>query len=105
MAQLKATFYLPIKDNDGRDLTTEIEEVRDELFARFNGWTYLGRVQGSWRMAGGKESHDESQAYAVILDDSKLPELKQVLHTFKNKTTQEAVYLELDRDIEAQFLN
>lgn len=104
MAQVKATFHLPIKDNDGRELVTEIEEVRAELYLRFGGWTYLGPVQGSWRMASGMESRDDSQAYALILDDSRLPELEQVLRTFKSKTTQEAVYFEIDRDIEIHFL-
>ena len=38
MAQIKATFYLPVADNDGRDLKVEIEIVRLALFELFVGW-------------------------------------------------------------------
>lgn len=32
MSQVKAVFYLPLRDNDGRDLTTEAEAVKTELY-------------------------------------------------------------------------
>jgi hypothetical protein len=32
MAQVKAQFFLPLKDNDGRDLTAEIERLREVIF-------------------------------------------------------------------------
>ena len=48
---------------------------------------------------------DESGAYAVILDETRVEELKHVLRDFKNKTTQEAIYLELQRNIDFEFVH
>lgn len=44
MAQVKAVFFLPLLDNDGRDLSAERGVVEDELFMLFVGWTFLGLV-------------------------------------------------------------
>ena len=35
MSQVKAVFYLPLQDNDGRDLTAEAEVVKTELYIQF----------------------------------------------------------------------
>jgi len=104
MSQVKALFYIPLRDNDGRDLTAEIEDLRLELYLRFVGWTFLGYVKGTYRMADGTQAEDESGAYVVVLDEARLPELEQALLTFKSKTTQESIYLEIQRDVEVRFL-
>jgi hypothetical protein len=39
MKHVKVTFFLPLKDNDGRDLSREIGEVEDECFLEFGAWT------------------------------------------------------------------
>jgi lipid A disaccharide synthetase len=104
MAKIKALFYLPLRDNDGRDLSAETEEVRTELYVRFVGWTFLGYIKGAYRMASGNQSVDESGAYVVVLDESRVGELEQVLRDFKAKTTQEAIYLEIQRDVDVRFI-
>jgi hypothetical protein len=104
MAKVKALFYLPLRDNDVRDLTAETEELRTDLYIRFVGWTFLGYVKGAYRMADGTRALDESGAYMVILDESRLPELEQVLRDFKAKTLQEAIYLEIQRDVDVRFI-
>jgi hypothetical protein len=93
-----------LRDNDGRDLAAEAEEVKTELFVRFAGWTFLGYVKGAFRMADGTQSLDESAAYMVTLDEGRLGELEQVLREFKKKTSQEAIYLEIQRDIDVRFI-
>ena len=104
MGRVKALFYIPLRDNDGRDLASEIEELRTEPYVRFVGWTFLGYVKGAFRMADGTQALDESGAYVVILDDSRLPELEQALRDFKGKTLQEAIYLEIHRDVDDRFI-
>jgi hypothetical protein len=104
MAQVKAVFYLPLRDNTGRDLRAEIDELQMELYSRFVGWTFLGYVKGAWRMADGQQALDESGAYVVTLDEGRLPELEQVLRDFKARTSQEAIYLEIHRHVEVRFL-
>jgi hypothetical protein len=104
MSQVKALLFIPVQDNDGRDLTPEIDELRVELFIRFDGWSSLGYVQGAYRMADGTPSLDVSESYVVVLDESRVPELESLLRDFKSKTLQEAIYLEIQRDIEVRFI-
>ena len=68
MAQIRATFYLPVKDNDGRDLKVDIEIVRLALFELFVGWTFLGYVEGAFMLSDGSQIIDDSEAYFVIMD-------------------------------------
>jgi hypothetical protein len=104
MASVKALFYLPLKDNDGRELTEEIEDARTELYARFGGWTFQGYVQGAFRMPDGSQSMDVSAAYVVILDESRLETLEEVLRRFRERTLQAVIYLEIQRDVEMRFV-
>jgi hypothetical protein len=105
MAKVKALFYIPLRDNDGRDLTAETEELKTELYIRFVGWTFLGYVKGAYRMADGSRAVDEHGAYMVVIDDSRVPEVEQVLRDFKGKTLQESIYLEIQRDVDVRFIS
>lgn len=104
MAQVKAFFLIPIKDNDGRDLEPEIEELRAALLITFSGWSFLGHVQGAYRMTTGEPSFDLNQAYTVILDEPLLVDLEQLPRDFKSKTLQEAIYLEIYRDVDIRLI-
>jgi hypothetical protein len=104
MAEVKALFYLPLHDNDGRDLIEEIVALQDELFVRFAGWTLQGYVKGAYRMADGTQALDESAAYIVVLDEARVGELEQLLRDFKHKTLQETLYLEIHRDVDVRFI-
>lgn len=103
MADIKVVFYLPLRDVDGRDLAAAIEEVRDELYVRFSAWTFLGYVQGAWEMKDGTQVIDTSEAYMVAIEEDHLGEVEDVLSYFKSKTLQEAIYLEIQRNVEIKF--
>ena len=64
MASVKTVFFLRVVDNDGRDLTAERQAVEDDLFLIMLGWTFLGMVQGAYRMTDGSRAIDEHRAYA-----------------------------------------
>ena len=104
MAQVKAVFYLPLRDNDGRELRAEIDEVELELVSRFGGWTLTGVGKGMYMMADKSPVHDVLNAYAVVTDDSRVPEIEGLLLAFKAKTTQEAIYFELQYNTTVRFL-
>lgn len=104
MAEVKALFYLPLRDNDGRELTELIESLEAELFVHFSGWTFQGYVKGAYRMADGTQSLDESGAYVVVLDESRIGELETMLQNFKSHTLQEAIYLEIHKDVDVRYL-
>src|SRR5436309_7928071 len=98
MAQVKAVFYIPLRDNDGRSLAHETDDLEVELFLQFGGWTFQGYMKGTYRMADGTRALDESGAYFVVLEESRIGELERALRDFKSKTQQEAIYLEVQRD-------
>ncbi len=101
---VKVVFYLPLKDNDGRDLSREIEEAEAELFVLFGAWTLHGYIKGSYQMASGLAAIDESAWYSVLIEESQVPDVESVLRTFKGKTTQEAIYFEIQRDIDMRYI-
>lgn len=100
----KATFFLPLLDNDGRDLSLEQQEVRKRVFELFDGWTLLGYFEGAFRMSDGSQSLDKSAAYMVVVDESRIGELEAVHRAFKAQTIQEAIYLEVQRGVEFRFV-
>ena len=75
-----------------------------ELYLHFVGWTFLGFVQGVYHMADGTRARDESRAYALLLDEARVPELEELLRNFKNKTQQEAIYLEIQHNVEIRLV-
>ena len=104
MKRVKATFFLPLRDNDGRDLSREIGEVEDECFLVFGAWTLAGYFKGVWRMEGGEQRIDTSAAYMLVLPENQLDDLVEILGRFKAKTDQEAIYLEVEHDIDLRLI-
>jgi hypothetical protein len=104
MADVKATFYLPLKDNDGRRLTSEIGAVEDACYEDFGAWTLTGLFQGVWRMKTGERKMDTSAVYMIVLAEERLPELEAIIRSFKAKTQQESIFLEVERNVDVRFL-
>ena len=66
---------------------------------------YIGQVEGVFRMADGSHAMDRSAAYVVIIDEERIPELEELLRAFKARTTQEAIYLEIQHGVEFRLFN
>ncbi len=104
MAKVKVTFFVPIRDNDGRPLQAEIDDLEMELIVTFVGWTFQGYVKGSYRMSDGGRSLDVNASYFIVIEESRLNELVAILEAFLNETMQEALYLEIQRDFEFKLI-
>ncbi|MBX9625409.1 MAG: hypothetical protein K2X82_16505 [Gemmataceae bacterium] len=104
MAKVKATFYLPTRDNDGRDLVPGHKAVENGVYDLCDGWTYTGYVDGAYRMADGSPSFDRSRAYIAVMDEPAVAALKELLRAFKSATLQEAIYLEVQHGVEFSFV-
>jgi hypothetical protein len=104
MANAKAYFLLPTKDNDGRDLTSEIEQVRMELWMRFFAFTKEGEVEGVFKMSDGSLAFDVNEKYAVIIDEAAINELEEILREFKKRTWQEKIYLEIQHNVDFRLI-
>ncbi len=55
-------------------------------------------------MGDGTQALDESGACVVVLEEVRVLKLEQVLRDFKSKTLQEAIYLEIQRDVDIRFI-
>jgi hypothetical protein len=104
MAKVKVVFFVPVKDNDGRPLQAEIDDLEMELTIHFVGWTFQGYVRGYFRMADGTPSMDVSASYFIGMERSRLDEVVAILQNFINKTLQEALYLEIHDNVEFRFV-
>lgn len=100
---IKATIFLPQKDNDGRDLSIELAEFEDECFVEFGAWTLIGYFKGIWRMESGARQSDVNAVYMVVIEDEDLPLLEAIVRRFKAKTTQEAIFVEIVRSPDIRF--
>jgi hypothetical protein len=104
MTQVKATFLLPIRDNDGRDLASEIQNVQEKLWLRFSAYTTDGRVTGVYQMVDGSKSTDFSEKFSVIIEEASISALEEVLKEFKKGTIQESIYLEILHHVEFRLI-
>ena len=104
MPQVKATFLLPLKDNEGQDLAEAIGEAEAACFIAFGAFTFSGYVKGTWKMETGERQQDTSALYWIVMDEQKLPELEAILRRFKARANQEAMYLEIEHRVDVRFL-
>lgn len=104
MSQVKATFYLPLRDNDGADLSAARDEVFRELHRLFGQWTVAGTVRGAYRRGDGETDVDDSVACVIVVDAGRVGDVERVLRDFKAATKQESIYLELVRGVEVRLL-
>jgi hypothetical protein len=104
MVTVKATFLLPVIDNDKRSLETEIFQVRAQLWMRFRAFTCEGEVDGVYEMPDGSQSQDKCKKYSLIFEESCLPDLEEILRSFKETTKQDKIYLEIQRGVEVRLI-
>ncbi len=104
MAMVKATFLLLVEDNDGRDLGEQIDAAVDLVYHAFGGWTWEGTVTAAFRMPDGTQKTDSSERYMVFFDSGRIGELEVILRRFKAATTQEAIFLEIQREVDIRLL-
>lgn len=104
MAKVKAIFYIPISDNDGRSLDDEIDALEFFLYAQFVAWTKNGMATGTYQMPDGTRSDDVHLVYSIFMDESRLGELEQLLRNFKQHTSQDAINLEIQRNVDVRFI-
>jgi hypothetical protein len=95
---MRAAFLLPslkLKSKAQSGQTFE-HEIHRFLISRFDGYTAAaGNLFGYWKDRAGSDSYGEHRQFTVALvDDSRLPELKNYLSQLARELGEECVYLE-----------
>lgn len=98
----KCLFLIPTTYNDGRPISPEaISDVFDELFVKFGGFSQTGHTEGLWEMEDGTRVKDYSLTLWIVLEEDKVPLLKNVIKKFARLFEQEAIYFEvMDCDVD-----
>jgi hypothetical protein len=92
----EAIFLIPLTYNDGTRIPQDtIESIYDELFVAFAGWTVEGTVQGAYRMQTGEKRVESLVKVSVILDESQLPELEEMIARWAARLGQETILLKI----------
>lgn len=97
-----AVFLVPslkLKQRD-RSGQTDEEKIHRYLLERFGGYrAAAGNIFGYWKDDAGKESYGEHKEYKVaLLDDNRLPQLKQFLSRVCREIGEECIYLETGKE-------
>ncbi len=62
----------------------------------------MSKERTAWRT--GRRLSTKAEPISSWLDEARVPELEQALRDFKAKTQQEAIYLEIQRDVDVRFI-
>jgi hypothetical protein len=55
-------------------------------------------------MGTGERKMDTSAVYTMTLPAERVPEVEAILRVFKQSTTQEAIFLQIERNVETKFI-
>ena len=102
MRKKKCLFLIPTSYNDGMPVSSEVMvDVWEELFITFGPFSQDGVTEGLWEMKDGTRVKDHSLKIWVVLEEEKVPLLKQLVKKFVRLLKQEAIYFEvMDCDME-----
>lgn len=104
MGTAKVSFLLPIADNDGRDLSQEIQEVEARCYELFGAWSLSGYFKGRYKMSTGEGPVDTSAAYFVYVEEEKVGDVERILADFKKRAKQEKVLMEVQHHVDLRMI-
>lgn len=91
----KCFFLLPTHYNDGRQVPAEvIDGLLEELYLNFGGYSIGGLAQGTWRMKDGTKASDSSLQVWVIVEEEKVPLMRDLIKKFARVLGQEKMLFE-----------
>jgi len=93
----KVILLLPLTYNDGSAVAKEaMEQILQELFVEFGGYTVAGEVEGAYAMRSGAKQVDTCLEVWITVesDDDSLNRLRRMVAWFAAVLRQETMYFE-----------
>src|SRR5207248_2649382 len=88
----EAIVLIPLAYNDGTKIAHDIlKSIYAEAYAKFSGWTLEGKVTGAYRMQTGQRVVEKLQKLSIILPESQLRELEQMVARWAALLLQEVI--------------
>ncbi|HZZ77708.1 MAG TPA: hypothetical protein VFE62_04260 [Gemmataceae bacterium] len=93
----RATLLIPLTFNDGTIVPRPmLAAMEREIFLTFQGWTLVGEVKGAYQMQQtGQKNIDRLLHVWVVLEESDIPKLRDMIARFGTTLGQVAMYLEI----------
>lgn len=93
----RATLLIPLTFNDGSAIPRPtLAAIEHEIYLTFKGWTLVGEVKGAYQMQqSGQKKVDRLLHLWVVLEETEIPLLKQMVARFAATLGQETMYLEV----------
>jgi hypothetical protein len=88
-------FHLPLTDNHGQPIPTEvIVSLQRELLAQFGGFTIHPTSQGRWQSRQGRVYQEEVVIYEVAVPEDQISLLRDIVVRLGWQLGQEAMYFD-----------
>jgi hypothetical protein len=95
MKRKKCLFLIPTSYNDGREVPAEVMDgLLEELYLNFGGYSIAGIAEGTWRMKDGTKASDSSLQVWVIMEEEKVPLMRDLIKKFARILGQEKMLFE-----------
>jgi hypothetical protein len=93
----RAVLFIPLTFNDGTRVPEEtLIAIEREIFQAFHGWTVSGEVTGAYRMRQSKDKQVDKLLHVwIVLEESAISTLKNMVARFGSLLGQEAMYFEV----------
>jgi len=92
------SILIPLAYNDGTLVNEQtMEEIKDEIFILFGGYTVEGVKEGAYRRedTGAKQVEKHLAIKVAVPGDEGVEQLRRVLEQVGDRLGQEAMYLEI----------
>jgi len=91
----KCLFLLPTTYNDGRVVPSAVMDgILEELYVNFGGYSITGIATGTWRMKDGTKARDRSLQVWVIMEEEKVPVMRDLMKKYARILGQEKMLFE-----------
>jgi hypothetical protein len=101
----EAIVLIPLTYNDGTPIPQQtLDDIHEEAYVAFSGWTLEGTVQGAYRMeATGEKQVEYLQKLSVVLPESKISKLEAMIGRWAKMLGQETMLLKVS-DFRVKFI-
>ena len=93
----RVTLLIPLTFNDGTTIPrATLAAIEREIYFAFKGWTLVGEVKGAYQMRQtGEKKVDRLLQVWVVVEETAIPEIRQMVARFAESLGQESMYFEV----------
>jgi len=99
----EAIVLIPLTYNNGSEIPVEkLNDIWDQIYLAFHGWTHEGIVVGAYPMASGEKRVEQSLKISIVLKEADILTLSRMASEWASELGQEAILIKIT-DFEVIF--